>query len=162
MLTLAEAAKDFLAQKRIAVVGALWSSDEPANLVFRKLRKSGHEVFAVDPHTAEVEGTTCFPDLRSIPGGVDAVLVATPPTTAAATVRECAELGITRIWLHRALGQGSFSDEAVCIARDAQLTLIPGACPMMFCAPVDLPHKCMRWVLNVAGRLPKEVEQSVV
>jgi uncharacterized protein len=161
MLSLADAAKDFLAQKRIAVVGALWSSDEPACLVLRKLRKSGHEVFAVDPHTTEVDGTPCYPDLKSIPGGCDAVMITTPPPAAAATVRVCAELGIRWIWLHRGLGQGSFSEEAVGIARDAKLTLIPGACPMMFCAPIDLPHKCFRWVLNVAGRLPKEVERPV-
>jgi hypothetical protein len=27
---------------------------------------------------------------------------------------------------------------------------------MMFCQPVDVGHKCMRWLLGVTGKLPKQ------
>jgi hypothetical protein len=37
------------------------------------------------------------------------------------------------------------------------LSIVPAGCPMMFCEPVDFGHKCMRWVLNLTGGLPKEV-----
>jgi hypothetical protein len=41
MPTLAEAAKDFLAQKRLAVVGVSRDSRQPANFNFRKRRDGG-------------------------------------------------------------------------------------------------------------------------
>jgi predicted CoA-binding protein len=158
MMTMVEAAKDFLAQKRIAVVGVSRQPNQAANFIFRKLRDAGHEVVPVNPRASAIEGVTCYPDLKSVPGSVGAVVVSTPPSAAEAGVRECAELGITRIWLHRAFGQGSVSDGAVRLAQERKLTLIPGGCPAMFCEPVDLGHKCMRWFLRVTGGLPASVE----
>ncbi len=157
MSTLAEAIADFLAQKRIAVVGVSRSQDQAANAIFRKLRQSGYEVFPVNPRATAVEGATCYPNLESIPGGVDAVVVATPPQAGAQVVRECSELGIARIWLHRSFGQGSVADEAVELGRQEKLTVIPGACPMMFCEPIDFAHRCMRWILKMTGGLPKQL-----
>ncbi len=159
MATLAEAAADFLSQKRIAVVGVSRDSRQPANFNFRKLRDSGRTVFAVNPAACEVEGGTCYPNLRAIPGGVGAVLLYTPTTATAGVVRECAELGIRRVWIHRSFGQGSWSAEAEEVGREHGLTLIPGGCPAMFCAP-DPAHRCFRWMLGLFGQLPKEVAVS--
>lgn len=156
-MTLTEAAQDFLAQKRIAVVGVSRSSNMAANFIFKKLRSAGHEVFPVNRNAAQVEGTTAYPDLQSIPSGVDAVVVATPPSAAESVVRECGRLGISRVWLHRSFGQGSASDAAVRAASELQLTLIPAGCPMMFCAPVDPAHRCFRWLLKLTGTLPKQI-----
>ena len=94
MTALREAVDDFLAQKRIAVAGVSRDPKQPANLIFRTLQKGGHEVFAVNPNTDEAEGTACYHDLAAIPGGVDAVVVVTPPGAAEAVVSECADLHI--------------------------------------------------------------------
>ena len=153
MPELKEAVEDFLAQKRIAVAGVSRGGDEAANAIYRKLRGAGYEVFATNPKAAEVEGEPCYPDLRSIPGGVDAVVISTPPEVAEEIVRECAEIGASRVWLHRSFGQGSVSEAAVEYGREHGLSVIPGGCPMMFCEP-DVAHKCMRWVLKVTGGLP--------
>jgi hypothetical protein len=32
---------------------------------------------------------------------------------------------------------------------------IVGGCPLMFCDPVDVGHRCMRWWLQRQGRVPK-------
>jgi predicted CoA-binding protein len=160
MMTMAEAAKDFLAQKRIAVVGVSRQPNQAANFIFRRLQGAGHEVIPVNPHARELEGTTCYPDLKSIPGSVAAVVVATPPGAAEAVVRECAELGVSRIWLHRSFGPGSVSPDALRLAQERNLTLIPGGCPAMFCEPVDVGHKCLRWFLKITGGLPKDVRAS--
>jgi len=157
MKTLDEAARDFLACKRIAVAGFSRKKDQAANLILRKLRDTGHEVFAVNPAATEIRGERCYPDLRSIPGGVEAVMVATHPRAAPRVLEECVALGIGRVWMHRAFGQGSVSGEAVRRGRQAGLTVIDGACPMMFCKPVDPGHFCMRWVLRLTGKLPKRV-----
>lgn len=145
---------DFLAQRRIAVVGVSRSKDSPANLNYRKLRASGHEVFAVNPRAAAAEGDRCYPNLAAIPGEVGAVLAVTPPEATLQVARECAELGIPRLWMHRSFGQGSVSDEALAFCREKGIQVIAGGCPMMFEAPVDLGHRCMRWLLKVTGGLP--------
>jgi len=152
-------AAEFLAQERIAVAGvSRHDANAPANLIYRKLRSAGRRVFALNPQASSVEGETCYATLHAIPGGVDLVVVATPPQAAEMVVRECAELGIPRVWLHRSIGQGSVTPEAVALCQERGIRVIPGACQMMFCQPVDFPHKCMRWVLRVTGNLPKCVE----
>ncbi len=121
MGSVTEAAAEFLSRKRIAVAGV---SREPAghggNYVYRRLRDRGYEVFAVNPRADEVEGDPCYHDIRSIPGGVDAVVIATPPEAAEAVARECRELGITRVWMHRLYGSGSVSPAAVEYCRENQ------------------------------------------
>ena len=152
MSSLADAARDFLSQKRIAVAGVSRTGDEAANLIYRKLRGAGYQVYAVNPHADVVEGDRAWNGLATIPGGVDAVVIATPAAAAADLVRESAELGIRRVWIHRAIGPGSFDEDAVGLARDLGLSVIPGSCPMMFCQPVDFGHKCMRWIFHATGQ----------
>lgn len=157
MSTLNEAVGDFLAQKRIAVAGVSRSGDQAANAVYKKLRDAGYQVFPVNPKAKEVEGDPCYADVKSIPGGVDAVVIATQPQVTEQIVRECAEAGISQVWMHRSFGEGSVSSEAVDFCRENNITIIPGGCPLMFCEPVDFGHKCIRWILNLTGGLPKQM-----
>jgi len=148
-----ESVRDFLAARRIAVAGVSRDRNQPANLIYRRLRDTGHEVVAVNPAAGEVEGDRCWPDLASVPGGVDAVVVATPPAAAGAVARACAERGIPRIWMHRSFGEGSVSAQAVAFCREHGIQVIVGGCPMMYCGRVDVAHRCMRWILDVRGRI---------
>lgn len=156
MATVKQAASDFLANKRIAVTGV---SRKPqghgSNTVYKRLRERGYEVFAVNPHADEVEGDACYHDLKSIPGGVDAVVVATGPDVVEATMRECAELGISHTWMHRAFGEGSVCDEATVYGREHGITVIDGGCPLMFDPVSDFGHKVMR--LMFKRKMPKTV-----
>ena len=152
---LEEAAKDFLSQRRIAVAGVSRNPKEAANIIFRKLRDTGHDVYPINPRTTEVEGVACYPDLTSLPTPVDALVIATPPSAARALVEQCAERGVGRVWMHRSMGSGSVSSEAADICRRHGIRVISGACPMMFCEPVDFGHKCIRWIARLTGQLPK-------
>jgi predicted CoA-binding protein len=146
--------EEFLSGRRIAVTGVSRHGDTAANAVFKKLRDAGYEAFPVNPNAAEVEGVRCHPDVSSIPGGVDGVIVATHPKVAARVVRDALDCGVRRIWFHRSFGQGSVSREAVeeCERRGA--ACIVGGCPLMYCEPVDVGHRCMRAVLGWRHRLP--------
>jgi predicted CoA-binding protein len=144
----------FLAGRRFAVAGVSRDSTQPANAIYRKLRDAGCEVVAINPNSAEVEGVRSWPDLASVPGDVDGVVVATHPAVSAAVVRQCAERGVRRVWLHRSFGAGSVSEDAVREAAAAGIDCIVGGCPLMYCAPVDLGHRCMRWLLRWQGRVP--------
>jgi predicted CoA-binding protein len=156
MATIKEAANAFLANHRIAVTGVSRSAgDHGANTVFRRLRDRGYEVFAVNPNTDEVEGVRSYPDLKSIPDGVDAVVIATRPDHADATMRECAELGIKQVWMHRGPGAGSVSATATEYGRGHGITVIDGGCPLMFDGTADVAHRIMRVFLS--SHVPKNV-----
>ncbi len=151
--TIEAAAAEFLAKKRIAVTGVSRKSDAEhgSNQVFRRLRARGYQVFAINPNAQVVEGERAYPDLRSIPGGVEAVVIATRPERAIDTVRECAELGIRHVWMHRGTGAGSVSPEATAWGRAHGITVIDGGCPLMFGACSDLGHRVMRRLLRPTG-----------
>ena len=154
-----EAASEFLANKRIAVTGVSRNADgHGSNAVYQRLREKGYQVFAVNPNADTVEGDPCFHDLKSIPGGVGAVVIGTRPETAEATMRECAELGIRHVWMHRSFGGGSVSPGATAFGRANGITVIPGGCPLMFEPVSDGAHKAMRFVFTLTGTVPKQVE----
>ena len=155
--TLETKVRDFLAQKRIAVAGV--SRDDShhpaANLIYRRLKRTGHAGFPVNPHMQTFEGDRCYPDLRSIPGGVDGVVIVTRPETTEKIVRDCGTAGVPRVWMHQSFGKGSsVSTEAVEYCRQHEIRVIAGACPMMYGKGVDFGHTCMRWILGFMGRLP--------
>jgi hypothetical protein len=157
MSTVAEAATSFLASKRIAVAGVSRTpANHGGNVIYKRLRDRGYEVFAVNPNADLVEGDRCYRDLASIPGGVDGVVIATNPAQTEAVARECHDLGISKVWMHRSFGAGSQSAAAVDYCRDNGITAIAGGCPLMYAPTSDPGHVCMRWVMNLTGK-PKVV-----
>ena len=158
MVATKQAASEFLQARRIAVTGvSRTAAGHGGNAVFRGLKVRGFDVVPVNPNADEVEGEMCYHDLASVPGGVDAVVVATRADQAEATVRECERLGITQVWLHRSIGAGSVSPDATRYGREHGLTVIPGGCPLMFGADADRGHKVMRVVCRLTGAVPRSV-----
>ena len=145
----------FLQGRRLAVAGVSRDPAQPANAIFRRLKASGYDVFPVNPKAPEVEGVACYRDLARVPAPIDGVMVATAPEASMEVLRQCADLGIPRVWFHRSIGQGSVSEGAVkeCAARGIEA--IVGGCPLMFCEPVDLGHKCVKWWFQRQGRVPR-------
>lgn len=154
MAALPDVVKGFLACERIAVVGVSRDPRDFSRAIFRRLAATGRDVHPVNPAVGEIEGRTCYPDLESVPGPVRAVMVLTPPAASADVVRAGDGVGASHVWFHRAFGGGSVSEEAVEEATGRGLQCIVGGCPMMYCDPVDLGHRCMRWWLGRRGRVP--------
>ncbi len=153
-----QAAEEFLACRRIAVTGV---SRKPtghgSNAVAQRLTECGYEVFMVNPNASEINGRPCYPNLAAIPGGVEAVVIATRPEHGLATMQEAVKLGIGKVWMHRAFDQGSVSPEATQYGRRHGVRVIDGGCPLMFGKTSDGGHRTMCWFLNLTGKLPKEV-----
>lgn len=158
MTKLRDAADEFLAQQRIAVAGVSRDAKQPANLIYRRLRDTGHEVFPVNPAANAVEGDRCYATVTEIPGGVDGVVVVTPAAASAGVVEDCAAAGVPRVWLHRGMGPGSLTDEAVDACHRHGIAVIPGGCPNMFGATSDPGHRGMLHVLQLTGKVPRHVE----
>lgn len=158
MTSTKDAAAAFLAQKRVAVTGVSRSpKSHGANIVYERFKERGYAVFAVNPNTDVVEGDPAYPDLRAIPGGVDAVVIATAPAHAEATVREAIDLGIAHVWMHRSVDAGSVDPAAVALGRAHGITVIDGGCPLMYGPTADTGHKIMCRVLTWTGKVPRGV-----
>lgn len=162
MTTLDQKVRNFFAQRRIAVAGvSRHKQHHPSGeLIYRRFKAGGHQVFAINPNMETFEGDRCYPDLRSIPGGVDAVVIITRPEVTTRIVRDCGDAGVRYVWIHNQLGKSggknsSVSTEAVEYCHARGISVIAGACPMMFGPGADFGHTCMRWYLKWTGGLPE-------
>lgn len=153
-----EAAHQFLSGDRIAVTGVSRSAEgHGSNIVFARLRERGYTVFAVNPNTRTVAGEPAYPSLAEVPPPVHGVVIGTRPERALNTVQECIDLGIERVWMHRAFGRGSVSAAAATWGRAHGLLVIDGGCPCMFPPVDDGPHRVIRRVCRLTGAVPGEV-----
>ncbi len=151
MATIDSLVKDFLAQKRIAVVGVSDKRETGCNLAYRKFKAAGYAVSAVNPHLSTFDGDPCYPDLKSIPEKPDAVFILANPKITEQIVQQCVDLGVRHVWMHCLMGtkpglaggMTSVSQEAVRVCRENGIAVIPGACPNQFLKP-DFGHAMMR------------------
>lgn len=157
-ITIKQAAEEFLTAKRIAVTGVSRNPEgHGGNTVYQRLRERGFQVFPVNPHADRIGDDPCYPGLAAIPGGVEAVVIATRPDRAEATVRECVDLGIRQVWMHRSFGSGSVDTSAAAYGREHGLRVIDGGCPLMFGPAADGGHKVMCTMLKLTGKVPRRV-----
>ncbi len=155
MSKMPQAVAEFLSGKRLAVAGVSRDPRQTANAVYRKLRDTGHQVVPLNPAATEVEGVRCYPSLAALPEPVDGLMVVAHPSVTLELVRQCAEHGVKRVWLHRLVGQGSVSGDAVRQCEARGIACIVGGCPFMYCEPADPFHRCARWLLGLRGQVPR-------
>ena len=151
------ATKAFLALERIAVVGVSRTGQSPANHIAKRLRETGHQVFAVNPSGEVIDGEATYPSLKALPTPVQGAVVVTTPEQARLVAVDAAASGVEWLWFHQGFGPVSYDDEALRIAHDAGLKVLHVGCPMMYCCP-DGFHRCAEAVFRFVGRIPKEVE----
>ncbi len=137
--------EEFLAEKRIAVVGVSRSRGF-GNEAFKTLASQGYEVFPVNPQAETVEGRPCFKNLADIPGSVGAVLSAVPKSATKGIVDDCQRLGIKNLWIT----QGSGTKEAIQAAQAAKLNVVHHACILMYAQPKSI-HKFHGWINKALG-----------
>lgn len=154
---------DFLAQKKIAVVGVSDRRETGCNLSYRKFKEGGYKVFAVNPRLTTFEDDPCYPDLKSIPEKPEAVFILASPKITDEIVRQCVDLGIKHVWMHCMMGtkpglaasMTSVSSEAVELCRANDIAVIPGSCPNQFLKP-DFGHSMMRGLWSMLGFMKVE------
>jgi predicted CoA-binding protein len=149
--------EDFLAQKRIAMVGI---SREPGSFsvqLFKELSRRGYDVVPVNPQTPNIQGRRCFAHVQDIEPPVEAALLMTSPEGTDAVVSDCAEAGIRRIWMYRAAGRGAVSDQAVQFCREHGIRVVAGECPLMFLPRSGGIHRLHGFLRRITGRYPKHV-----
>lgn len=158
MAKIDELVKDFLAQKKIAVVGVSDKRDTGCNLAYTRFKQNGYQVYAVNPRINTFEGDPCYPDLKAIPEKPEAVFILASPKVTDQIVQQCVDLGVRHVWMHCMLGtrpglaasMSSVSPEAVDVCRANGIQVIPGSCPNQFLKP-DFAHGMMRVMWRAFG-----------
>ena len=123
----AELVEDFINQRVWAVVGASTDSTKYGNRIFRDLREAGYTVYGVNPRGGEIEGQELYPSLSDLPEKPAVVDTVVPLAITEEIVRQCAELGLTRVWMQ----PGSESQAAIQFCQEHGIRVVHHACAMV-------------------------------
>jgi uncharacterized protein len=149
-----EPIEDFLAQKRIAIVGVSRDPSDFSMSLFDELSRRGYDIVPVNPKIPSVKGRRCFARVQDIQPPVSAALLMTTPEVSETIVSDCAEAGIRRIWMFRATGKGAVSERAVALCKANAIAVIPGQCPFMFLPGAGGVHRLHGLFRKITGRYP--------
>jgi uncharacterized protein len=139
--------QEFLGLKRIGIAGFSSKNDNPGNYIYKKLKDNGYEVIAINPKAADIQGVECYASISSVPEPLDGIVICTHPSITESVIEESAKAGIKLAWIHKAIGEGSYSIAAIEKAKKLGIKVIPIGCPMMFVKP-DIFHKCFKFFMR--------------
>ncbi len=154
--TSARAIKSFLSGRRLAFVGLSSNPGDFSHVIRSEFERGGYSVVPINTSASEIAGQTCYPSLRDLPEDleVDGVFVMVPTANAAEVIRDCVDVGIRNVWLHRGMGGGAVSNEAVTLCMTHGIEVVPGQCPMMFLPGTAKGHRAHAWIKKAAGTYP--------
>ncbi len=115
-----------LEKKVWAVVGANRNPEKYGNMIYKKLKLRGYEVYAVNPLYDTVEGDQCYQNLTSLPRLPDVVNMVVSPKRAKPVIEEAAKLGIQYIWFQ----PGTYDDTVLALASQLGLKSVQ-ACALV-------------------------------
>ena len=144
----------FLSCRRIAVVGVSRDPKDFSRAVFRAFVERGYDAVLVNAAGGELDGHPAARWVGEVQPPPEAALLLTPPAATGQVVRECADAGVKRVWMHRGAGQGAVSPQAVTLCRERGIEVVDGECPFMFLPDTGWFHGVHRFFTRLGGRLP--------
>ena len=122
-----ELIREFVNQRVWVVVGASLSPDKFGHKIFHELRAAGYIVYGVNHGGGEIEGQRLYPTLADLPDKAAVVDIVVPPKVTKEIVRQCAELGLERVWMQ----PGSESEEAIRFCQEKGIKVVHDACAVI-------------------------------
>lgn len=113
--------------RRIAVVGCSPKPDRDSHVIARYLIGAGYDVVPVNPGQSRILDRECYPDVTSIPGGVDIVDIFRSPEHVPPVVEEAIAAKAKAVWLQLGVG----NEEAEKRASEAGLLVVSEQCIMV-------------------------------
>lgn len=146
--------QDFLAVKRIAMIGVSRQSNDFSRMLFAEFQKRGYDIVPINPNTEEINGVRCFARLQDATPPVEAALLMTPANVTAQAVRDCVAAGVRRVWMYRGVTQGAVSAEALAVCAEHGIEPVAGECPFMFLPGGNFVHGFHGWWRRLRGAYP--------
>lgn len=147
---------EFLAPRKMAVVGVSRNIKKFGGAVFKELKEKGYELYPVNPNAEEIQEIKCYKTVNDLPDDVAHILILTKANETEEVVKACVEKKVKMIWIQ----QKSDTPEAVKIIEEAGIPLIYKKCIMMFADPVQSFHKFHRFWVKAFGNYPKMVRSA--
>ena len=155
MATTMKQVEDFLALKRIAVVGVSRDPKHFNTELWQEFRQRRYEAIPVNPAAKELDGQRCYASVKDIKPPVEGVLIMTPSRQTDDIVRDCAEAGVKRVWLYGGMAPGAATKSAVALCEEKGIDVVQGLCPYMFLPGTPSFHAPHRWIKKLTRRYPK-------
>jgi len=146
---------EFLSVKRFAMVGISRKREEFSRRLFDELIKRDYDVVPVNPNAAVIEGRPCFQKVKDVAPPVTSALVITPLGLLEEVLRDCAEGGVTLVWIYGMSGPQKLPPEALRVSEEHGIALVPGYCPFMFMPASAFFHRLHGGLLKVFGKYPR-------
>ena len=139
--------KTFWDNESFAFVGHSAKAPFP-KLSYGSLKEQGKTVYPVDPSVPKIEGDATYPDLKSLPTKVDAVVLETPREETEAWVQQVVDAGISHLWIHMKWD----TPEALALAEDNGIDVRTGTCAVMYVKPGLSFHSIHRFFRRISGK----------
>jgi len=140
----------FLAAEPVAFVGVSRNPKKFGYGAFKELKEKGLKVIPVNPFAEEILGEKVYPDVKSLPAGVNGIIIMTKKEHTLKAIQEAKEKGIKQIWIQ----QHAESKEALEELKNSNVNYITGECILMYYKPHSV-HKFHRFLSKVFGKYPK-------
>lgn len=112
--------EQMLHKKIWAVIGANQNPEKYGNMIYRKLKRQGYTVYAVNPMYQEIEGDHCYGTLKDLPQKPDVLNMVVSPAIGIGFLQEAKELGIKNIWLQ----PGTYDEPVMKLIKQLRLTAV--------------------------------------
>ncbi|HQH81122.1 MAG TPA: CoA-binding protein, partial [bacterium] len=82
--------------KAVAIIGASQTEGKVGHALLKNMIEEGFEggLYAVNPKVGEIMGVKCYPDVKSLPDGIDLAVIAIPAKVVPQTIEDCGSRGI--------------------------------------------------------------------
>jgi hypothetical protein len=155
-MTTIKQVEDFLALKRVAVVGVSRNPKDFTRAMWEEFRQRRYDAIPVNPNTTEIDGQRCYASVKDIDPPVEGVLIMTSKKDTDQVMRDCADAGVKHVWMYGGMAPGTATDTAVALAQEKGMSAIKGLCPYMFLPGTPAFHSPHRVWKKLTGSYPKK------
>ena len=153
-MTTIQDVQDFLALRRIAMVGVSRDPKDFSRLLFKEMCRRGYDMVPINLSADVIDGRECFHSLQAVKQPVEGVLVMTSFQATVQVAQDCAAAGVRNVWIYRAGGRGAVSPEASAFCAENGIRVVDGYCPFMFFQETKFLHRVHRLVQKIMRRYP--------
>lgn len=146
---------DFLALKRVAVVGVSHNPKDFTYALWQELRQRRYEAVPVNPGVKELDGQICYAKVQDIRPPVEGVLIMTSNKVTDQIVHDCADAGVKRVWMYGGMAPGAKTKTAIAFCEENGIDVVAGLCPYMFLAGTPAFHAPHRVFKKLTGTYPR-------
>jgi uncharacterized protein len=143
---------NILKSGKIGLIGISSNKTKWGNVLYKEISAKGYDVYPVSRNCDEINGKKCLKDISELYGVVESVIIAANKKDALDIVRNIDSGKIKNVWFSK----GADSPESIAEAKDKNINVVSGYCPLMFMNPEGF-HKFHEFMSKLFGFYPKEL-----